>query len=104
MDTNARTIWKFTLPVTDRPQVEMPRGAVILAARILGGESYDLMDALSTQEVSVWATVDPSEPMVLRTFCIVGTGRPLPTGPLTYIATMPMQGGALIWHLFEDLS
>jgi len=99
-----RTIWKFMVEVADAPMVKMPKGAKILSAQILGGDSSDLLAMIGRpQAISVWALVDPSAPEEIRQFRIFGTGHPLPEMvALEHIATMPMRGGTLIWHLFEE--
>lgn len=86
-----RTIWKWTLAVTDVQAFDMPKGAKILSVQVQGGMPQ------------LWAYVDPTEPRVTRTIRIIGTGHPIITHPGDYIGTFQMGGGALVFHVFESL-
>lgn len=81
-------IWKFTLPIIDRPVKEMPAGARVLSAQMQGGELH------------VWAICDTAADAkrVRARFAIVGTGNPMPTEQVRFIDTV--QDGAFVWHVF----
>jgi hypothetical protein len=86
-----RTIWKFPLVVTDKQVVEMPRGAKILCVQMQG------------EKPCIWALVDPKTPRSIgRRFSIYGTGHPIQGGPGKFIGTFQMNGGSLVFHLFEE--
>lgn len=87
------TIWKFPLRFpADVQTVAMPRRSEIL--------SCQLQDSTPT----LWAVVDPEEPTESRTIRIFGTGHTLPEqhAILSYIGTVQMIGGALVWHVFVE--
>ena len=83
-----KTIWKFTL----KPQCEllMPKGAEVLSAR----EQYGA--------VCLWVLVDPdATAQEARHFRVRGTGHSIEGDPGRFIDTVTLQGGALVWHVFE---
>ena len=87
------TIYKYPLNMDDVIKVQMPEGAKVLTVQMQGGSPY------------IWAGVDPDAPKVERRFRMYGTGHPIdPNLSLEYINTFQMHGGALIFHLFEDLT
>jgi len=51
----------------------------------------------------LWALVDPEAPPEERHFVTYGTGHPVTDDPvrLTYIGTFQLEGGMLVFHLFE---
>lgn len=86
-------VWKYTIPVGDGDfEVEMPRRATLLSAQAQNGE------------VCLWALVTPTLPKEKRTFRIFGTGHPIPPLAYAYVGTVQMEGGKLVWHLFERIS
>lgn len=84
-----QVIWKAELSILPSQVIEIPAGAVFLAAR----EQND--------HVCVWFTCDPDAPNVERTIGISGTGHPTPDGVCVYIGTAVVFGGNLVWHVFE---
>ncbi len=86
------TIFKYPIPVEDRPLVRMPRGAQILTLQIQHGIPC------------LWTLVpDVDAPMVEPRFRLFGTGHDMDdTIGLTYVGTYQMSGGALVFHLFEQ--
>ena len=54
-------IYKYPLHPVREQTIEMPLGAEILCCQLQGAPT-------------IWAKVDPSEPIVQRTFLLVGTG------------------------------
>lgn len=85
----ARTIWKWSLVVTDVQAIQMPGGAQLLAVQMQGGAPQ------------LWALVDPTEAhKEMRTIRIFGTGNPIGEYPGDYLGTFQLDGGALVFHAF----
>jgi hypothetical protein len=82
-------IWKFELPVRDIAAVEMPEGARILCVQTQFNKPY------------VWALCDQERAAVSRRFAIYGTGHATPDDPGEYIGTFQIDGGHLVFHVFE---
>lgn len=88
-----RTIHKYKLN-PGALRVRMPADATVLTAR----EQID--------DICVWAEVETTAPMEERVFEVFGTGHPIPTGmgaDRKYIGTAHLEGGALVFHVFESL-
>jgi hypothetical protein len=90
------TIWKFDLDVNDSVDVEMPQGAMLLAA--------GTQNPRDPSVIQVWAMIDDTEPTVAHRFLIAGTGHDL-SGPewpnARYLGTVLASNGALVWHVFD---
>lgn len=90
-----RTIWKYTLEITDRQSISLPEGAEVLH---VGNQAESLC---------LWALVDPKAKLgPIRCFEIFGTGHPIPEDmgvSRKFLGTIIMQHGALVWHVFERL-
>lgn len=72
----------------------MPRGAKILCVQTQG------------QIPCLWAVVNDQHPLDPRTIWVAGTGHPIAVHESmayvdAYIGTFQLQGGALIFHVFE---
>lgn len=80
-------VFKYPLPIVDRQQLHLPRGAEIVHV----GEQYG--------QVQLWALVDPAAPPEPVELCIAGTGRDWPDG-YRYIGTVQPSYG-LVWHVGE---
>lgn len=50
--------------------------------------------------VDFWWESDDTEPVVRRTFVVVGTGRPIPDGA-RHRGTTDRTSRGLVWHLYE---
>lgn len=86
------TIWKFVLEISDIQEIQMPGGADILSVAEQDGR------------LCLWALVDPGAIRECRKVWIIVTGNPFPEAvELHFIGTVPMHGGALIWHVFEEI-
>jgi len=90
----SQVIWKFKLlPEPDVNEFELPRGAQVLTVQVQRGEPH------------MWVLCDPEVPKSLRKFMVVGTGHvfDLPAHRLgcPYIGTFQLEGGALVFHVFE---
>jgi hypothetical protein len=89
------TIWKYTIPVADDFSLSMPAGASPLSIQV----QYD--------EPQLWALVDPDETVFQEIkFRLAGTGHPIniPEMDLSFIGTFQLDGGSLVFHLFEVMS
>jgi len=83
------TVYKYVLPVMDVCTVMIPRGAEFLTV----GEQRG--------DVCLWAKVDTEKDVEEMTFRIAGTGHALANGKFSYIGTVMMCEGTLVFHVFE---
>lgn len=87
-------IWKFQIQIKDTQKVTMPYGAKILCVQMENGVPC-LWALVNTNEAEVDQRWD-------RTIDIFGTGHSImDLFTRTYIGTVQMEGGALVWHVFE---
>lgn len=86
----SKTIWKYPLRLVGEQAIQMPKGAEILCAQVQGEGA-----------ICVWALVDPKVEKEERMIVIYGTGHPVTDLHCKYIGTVQMDGGSLIWHVFE---
>ena len=84
-----KTIFKYPLEVTDEQTLEMPSGA-----RILTVQTQHNVPCL-------WALVPIAAPMMQRRIITHGTEHPVPPTTGEYIGTYQLDGGSLIFHVFE---
>lgn len=87
-----KMIHKFVVPVDDDVHDrQMPEGARIV--------HVDVQRDIG--EVKFWAEVDTGvDAMVTRSFTVYGTGSPI-LESMTYVGTVLVGGGRLVWHLYE---
>ena len=85
-----KTIWKYPLSLLDRQSLGMPAGAQVLTVQLQAGG------------LQVWALVDSDAPEVERHFRIYGTGHPVSDDSGHYVGTFQIQGGALVFHVFDS--
>lgn len=88
----AKAVWKFPIPVDDVAKILMPKGAKILHV----AEQFGIP--------CIWALVDtdPSVTKVIREFRFSGTGHTIYDHQIgEHIGTFVMQGGQLVFHIFE---
>ena len=88
-----KSIWKFTLEITDDQEIEMPVGAKILSIQQQGGSKPG--------EVQLWAMCDPEASKERRSFRIHGTGHPITEDPGEFVATVQIMGGLQVYHVFD---
>ena len=81
------TIWKIFLTLDNVFQV--PVGAEILSVYERQGD------------VCLWMKVDPSAPRELRRFTLFGTSEELPRRTMTFLGTVHLPSGSLVFHVFE---
>lgn len=81
-----RTIWKYSLAVTDEQTLRVPAVRDVLCVQMQGPVPC------------LWAVVDPNaDPKPLKIYTY-GTGNPLPDDPGRYVGTYQM--GVFVWHVF----
>lgn len=78
------TVWKFEV---ESSEISMPKGAEILHIDV------------QRETPCLWARVDTDCEHETRTFAIVGTGHPCPSG--CHIGSFLMRGGDFVFHVFE---
>jgi hypothetical protein len=86
-------VFKYPIQINDYFTLELP-----YAARILKVECQNLQPCL-------WALVNPDNSIVKRVFRFAGTGHPIAHDfdDLKHVSTFQMDGGHLIFHIFEVL-
>ena len=82
-----KTIYKYELPLTDTPVIQMPNGAKVLSAGEQMGKLF------------VWAHVNPDVDLVPHQFRVAGTGHRMEQLLEGFIGTVLMVNG-LVWHVF----
>lgn len=86
-----RTIFKFPLELANTQRIAIPKEAEVMCVQAQGNQPvmYVHLDAAELAK----------EPRTFRTF---GTGHPIPEEEaLEYIGTYQLDGGALVFHVFE---
>ena len=86
----AKTVWKYPASFGGSWTQLMPVGAKVLSVQTQGNR------------LQIWALVDPHAPAETREFATYGTGQPMPDDPGQFIGTYQLDGGGLIFHLFEN--
>ncbi len=82
-------IWKFPLSLTSQTQkISMPKGTRIIAVHDQRG--------LPT----IWAIVSPSAELIVRYFCIRGTGHEVAAPQNGYLGSC-FAVDSFVWHVFE---
>ena len=84
-------VYKYSLVADDDVKIMMPKGARSLSVQVQRGSPC------------LWALVDGGAPLVERHFKIFGTGNSVPdfSPPLPFVGTFQLDGGALVFHVFE---
>lgn len=86
------TIFKYAINVTNVSVVEMPVNADILCVQVQNGEPF------------LWAVVSDLAPKIPRIIETFGTGHRMPNKDRRkYIGTYQLEGGALVFHVFERI-
>ncbi len=91
MDSRSKSIWKFTLEITDHQIIQMPKDAELLHVGL---------DPQGTP--CLWALVTPTNETQGRSIIIHGTGHPVlcvVTKHDNYIGTFVQ--GRFVWHVFS---
>ncbi len=89
-------IWKYRFGTEDTLEVKMPENSEILCLQT------QYMKKFNIDVPCVWCLVDPKENLVLRRFCLFGTGHLIENiEHLHYIGTFQVLAGLKVGHLFE---
>lgn len=83
-----KTVWKYTLEVSDRFVVMLPLGFEILHVGVQ-----------NVGQPVMWCLVDSEAGTVPVDFCVKGTGHAVEDG-LIYVGTFSLHGGTFVGHLF----
>lgn len=83
------TIWKTVLASSGVKQIMVPAGSEMLCAR----EQFE--------HICVWYRCKPTAPFEPRSLAVVATGEPSPDADGRYLGTAILQGGNLVFHVFE---
>lgn len=88
----SKAIWKYPLEITGEQGITMPKGAKIIAV----GNQYE--------NLALWAIVNPEQGGIkeFRKIYIYGTGHSTDEIKGSYIGTVLMRDGSLVWHIFEE--
>jgi len=88
-----RSIYKYTLELTNTQSLAIPCGAEILTVQMQGVTPC------------IWALVDPNVLRVKRQFFMYGTGHPVRNDNLdlhSYVGSFQVNAGEEVYHLFEE--
>ncbi|PID86399.1 hypothetical protein CSB08_00235 [Candidatus Gracilibacteria bacterium] len=85
------TVYKYEVPIEDYFSLQIPKGSEILS--------------FQTQRSTpcIWVKVDPENTTEERKFRFLGTGHPIEEENLSFIGTIKLHQGGLVFHLFEIL-
>lgn len=91
-----KKIFKYQWPSSafgpvDVAMFHIPKEAKILSARE------------QNSSICIWAIVDTSKELEMRTFRIVGTGHEVPDTCTEHLGTAFFHSGTLVLHVFEDI-
>jgi len=64
-------------------------------------EARPLTVQMQNGDPCMWVLLNPSQPTVRRIFDVYGTGHDMPDIPGHYVATFQMDGGAMVWRVFD---
>ena len=84
-------VYKYPLEIKDWQSITVPVGAEILSAQKQGGQLF------------LWAKVDRRAGPEQVSIVIHGTGHPMQPN-LRFIDTVQMRDGALVLHIFEEMT
>ena len=91
-----RSIWKFELTYQDKQSVVMPKDAVVLHVDN------------QREVICIWCELDPEDKnMRARMFEVFGTGHEINYGmgaKRVYLGTVKLQGGDLVFHVYERIN
>lgn len=82
-----RTIWKAVLDIADTQTIKVPKGSWFMTAREQG------------DDICVWFTCDPEQPLEDVVIEMRGTGYWAPHGG-RYLGSGIIHGGSLVFHVF----
>jgi hypothetical protein len=82
-------VWKTVLKAFGAHAIMVPNNTEMLFAREQHGE------------ICVWYRCDPNAPKAPHWLTVVGTGHPLPENADRYLGTASLDGGSLMFHVFD---
>lgn len=82
-------VYKYGVVLNNYFELELPKDAKILTVQMQHEKPY------------IWALVNPAEESEKRFFRVAKTGHPIDESNLQYIGSFQMNGGMLVFHLFE---
>lgn len=88
-------IWKYPVPYEAAFEHEMPAGAEVLAVQTQHQGNPRL------EQMVMWARVDQDAPRETRRFQLAGTGNEPWRKLGRYLGTCQLNGGSLVFHVFE---
>jgi hypothetical protein len=90
------TIWRYSLRIRDAQVVDIPAGGKVLSVAHRQDTDHD---------IDMWVLVDDGPPAAeARMFRVFGTGQPVEAdSELVHLGTCQVQGGAVVFHVFEEL-
>jgi 6-phosphogluconolactonase/glucosamine-6-phosphate isomerase/deaminase len=88
-----KTIYKYPLKIQDKQTISMPIGAQILSVQV------------QDEVVCLWALVEPRLPKREIEFQMLGTGHDAGhiNSNFKHISTVQVDGGNLVFHVFQYL-
>lgn len=83
-------IYKYPIEATDRQTIKMPAAARPLCVQV----QHD--------QICIWAEVKPEARELERAVLVIGTGHEMPAdaGAFTYLGTVQLLRGGLVFHVF----
>lgn len=88
-----KTIYKYTLNITDEQVIDIPQRGIIRSIQIQGSD------------IRMWVEVDEDcltvDKIKLKIKCF-GTGHQFDSENLVYLATVVDNSG-MVWHFYQDL-
>lgn len=84
------TVFKYEVPIVESFELSLPWRAEVLCVQEQRGKAF------------VWVLVEERNTPEPRRFRMYGTGQPIEREGDNYVGTFQMQGGAFVWHLFEE--
>lgn len=85
-----KRIYKYQLETTDEQVIELPQCYQILSVQVQNGVPC------------MWVLVDPENVADKAKIRIYGTGYPFDLQAWKFIDTYQLNGGQLVFHVFED--
>lgn len=82
-----RTVWQYEIQIEESFTIELPVGAVVVAAQMQQGNPC------------MWVDLNSTAPKKKRLFHVVGTGHGVPPGA-KHVATV--QAPPFVLHLYES--
>lgn len=82
-------VWKYPVKFEDRFSVELPKGAEVLHVDLQRGGVF------------MWARVNPTALLEIRSFRMAGTGHEIGGDVGRHVGSFMLAGDGLVFHVFE---